>query len=91
MGIDLTENRTIAISKPPYTIALDGDIEHKDLEYTYKVLEFLSTQKLEGITNESFVVHITDQTNISKGTNLNETITESKSESIMTNPQAVKE
>ncbi len=91
LGIDLTETRTIAISKPPYTIALDGDLEQKDLEKAYKMLEFLSTQKLEGTVNPNFTVHITDQTVIVKGTKLEEEIKASKELEITTNPKDVRE
>ena len=88
LGIDLTDDRTIAISKPPYTVALDGDIEAKDLKMTYQILEFLAAQKTEGSYNPNIVVHITDQTTITKGINLSDI---TKNETIITNPQAVME
>ncbi len=83
LGVDLTENRTIAISKSPYTIALDGDLEQEDLDQAYKILEFLSTQKLEGELNPNFTVQITDQTVVVKGTRLTEEV------DIITNPKDV--
>ena len=86
LGIDLTDDRTIAISKPPYTVALDGDIEAKDLKMTYQILEFLATQKTEGTYNPNIVVHITDQTTITKGTNISDV---TKSTTITTDPQSV--
>jgi len=89
LGIDLTENRTIAISKPPYTIALDGDLEQKDLDKAYQILEFLSTQKLEGVTNTDFKVNITDQTIVVKGTRLVNDIETQREIDIVTNPKDI--
>jgi len=86
-GIDLTETRTIAISKPPYTIALDGDLEQKDLDQAYKILTFLSTQKLEGVTNPSFSVEITDQTVVHKGAFIDKEVKIQENVDIVTNPQ----
>ena len=91
LGFDLTETRTIAISKPPYTITLDGDLEQKDLDKAYKMLKFLSTQKLEGTVNPNFTVHITDQTVIVKGTRLTEEIKIQENVDIVTNPKDVME
>ncbi len=92
LGIDLTETRTIAISKPPYTIALDGDLEQKDLEQAYKILTFLSTQKLEGIANPSFSVEITDQTVIHKGASfVDKEVKIQENIDIVTNPKNVME
>ncbi len=91
LGIDLTETRTIAISKPPYTIALDGDLEQKDLNQAYKILTFLSTQKLEGVTNPNFTVEITDQTVIHKGPFMNKEVKIQETVDITTNPQGYKE
>ncbi len=91
LGIDLTETRTIAISKPPYTIALDGDLEQKDLDKAYRMLEFLATQKLEGTVNPNFTVHITDQTVVVKGTRLTEEIKVQKNIDVVTDPQGYTE
>ncbi len=92
LGIDLTETRTIAISKPPYTIALDGDLEQKDLDQAYKILQFLSTQKLEGITNPAYTVQITDQTTIHKGASfIDKEVKIQENVDIVTNPQNVRE
>ncbi len=91
LGVDLTETRTIAISKPPYTVALDGDLEQKDLDQAYKMLTFLSSQKFEGDVNPNFVVHITDQTVIVKGTSLTEEVKTERKTDITTNPAQVME
>ncbi len=66
MGLDLTENRTMAISKPPYTIVLEGDLRHKDLRVAKDIMRFLSKQEFQGITNSEFKVIVNDQTAVNK-------------------------
>ncbi len=91
LGVDLSETRTIAISKPPYTIALDGDLEQKDLDQAYRILTFLSTQKLEGVLNPNFTVEITDQTVIHKGPFMNKEMKIQETVDITTNPQSYRD
>ncbi len=92
LGIDLTETRTIAISKPPISMILDGDLEQKDLDKAYKMLVFIASQKYEGANNPNFTVQVTDQTIIHKGASfIDKEVRIQENVDIVTNPQNVKE
>ena len=61
-GVDLSDDRTIAIQKSPYLITMNGDITEHDIRAVNGILSFLSTQQFQDDNFTAFSVKINDNT-----------------------------
>ena len=78
-GIDLTEQRTYAITKPPYQIIVSGDLTEKDKEAVKSLIDQLSKYPYQDYKfNENITVHVIgsetliESVNIKGGNNVKE-------------------
>ncbi len=64
-GLDFTEQRTIAITKPPYQIIISGDLKGADKKAINELVHQLSKYKFEDYTfNENIIVSVSGTENI---------------------------
>jgi hypothetical protein len=68
LGIDFSDDRTIAIQKSPYLITVDGDIEKYDYVFVNNVLSHLDRQAFQDDNFTAWKINVSDITTINKTT-----------------------